>query len=186
MDERFNYRLVRDLFAHKEAIFGELKRASTLSHSGSAAGRSRAISTDESKRREHMEARNQAIASRSRASSPAPSPARGHRRDRSSGGPATRFPVATHTSPTTATDRHSVRQSLDVPGGKESSSSATSKETEVNGGMSGAGPSDTPLPPRPNVGRVRKQASLGKNVLGTEPEVERYVGVELVDKPMDD
>src|SRR6202012_867127 len=30
MNERFAYRLLRDLFAHKEEIFGELKRASSL------------------------------------------------------------------------------------------------------------------------------------------------------------
>lgn len=62
MNERFSYRLVRDLFAHKDAIFGELKRASTLTHSTSGAQRPRAISTDESNRRANMEERQRAIA----------------------------------------------------------------------------------------------------------------------------
>ena len=67
-----------------------------------------------------MEARTRAIlaaggGSRSRATSPAPS-SRGHRRDRSSGGPETRFPI--QTSPTAhdpRTPRTAVRHSLEVP-----------------------------------------------------------------------
>lgn len=121
MHEKHSYRLIRDLFAHKEEIFGELKRASTLSHtpSGGAASnasRMRAISTDESNRRANMEARNRAIASKSRNSSPAPhANGRSHRRDRSSDPPTTRFPI--QTSPPTVADapRRGVRASLDVP-----------------------------------------------------------------------
>ena len=121
MHERHSYRLIRDLFAHKEEIFGELKRASTLSHtpSGGAtsnASRMRAISTDESHRRANMEARNRAIAYKSRNSSPAPhANGRSHRRDRSSDPPATRFPI--QTSPPTVGDapRRGVRASLEVP-----------------------------------------------------------------------
>lgn len=124
MEERYSYRLIRDLFNHKEAIFTELKRASSLSHSVSVDTRPRAISTDESNRKANMEARARAImqasGSRSRATSPAPSP-RGHRRDRSSGGPETRFPV--QISPTATADhmRHNrastaaTRHSLEVP-----------------------------------------------------------------------
>lgn len=110
MHEKHSYRLIRDLFAHKEEIFGELKRASTLSHTPSGgnasnAARVRAISTDESNRRANMEARNRAIASKSRNSSPAPhANGRTHRRDRSSDPPATRFPI--HTSSPTANDGH--------------------------------------------------------------------------------
>lgn len=170
LEDRHAYRLLRDLFAHKDAIFSELKRMSTLNHSNSvgkgsasAAGagaaaqgastpaRPRAISTDESNRKAHMEERARAIieksaGSRSRATSPAPSPRlppagfggdgsggaatprgpMGHRRDRSVGGPETRFPVAV-SSPTggSAANRNSVaslaalqakRQSLEVPG----------------------------------------------------------------------
>ncbi|KUJ07730.1 rho-GTPase-activating protein-like protein [Mollisia scopiformis] len=122
MEEKYSYRLIRDLFAHKDAIFSELKRASSLSHSISVDTRPRAISTDESNRKANMEARARAIisaGSRSRATSPAPSP-RGHRRDRSSGGPETRFPIQTsptHTTDTARTPRPTpgMRQSLEVP-----------------------------------------------------------------------
>ncbi|KAG9229486.1 rho-GTPase-activating protein-like protein [Amylocarpus encephaloides] len=123
MEEKYSYRLIRDLFAHKIAIFSELKRASSLTHSISVdTNRPRAISSDESNRKANMEARARAIiaaggGSRSRAPSPAPSPGRGHRRDRSSGGPETRFPV--QTSPTNPRDsKHlAARHSLEVPGG---------------------------------------------------------------------
>ena len=124
MHERHSYRLVRDLFAHKEEIFGELKRASALSHTpsggaASKASRVRAISTDESNRRANTEARNRAIASKSRNSSPAP-PANGrtHRRDRSSDPPTSRFPI--HTNSPAAGEapvrRGAARTSLEVPG----------------------------------------------------------------------
>jgi len=129
MEEKHAYKLLRDLFAHKDAIFSELKRMSTLSHSSSvgANNRPRAISTDESNRKAHMEERNRALlekasGGRSRATSPAPGPRGSHRRDRSIGGPETRFPIA---SPTTPRDPHrqsmgpvlgAKRQSLEVPG----------------------------------------------------------------------
>lgn len=130
MEERYSYRLIRDLFTHKVAIFSELKRNSSLSHSMSVDTRPRAISSDESNRKANMEARNKAIAaagtssggSRGRAVSPAPSP-RSHRRDRSSGGAETRFPI--QTSPPANRDHHVTsprggagavaRQSLEVP-----------------------------------------------------------------------
>jgi hypothetical protein len=131
MEEKYSYRLIRDLFTHKEAIFSELKRASSLTHSNSVdTRRPRAISSDESNRKANMEARARAIiaagagagaSSRSRATSPGPSP-RGHRRDRSSGGPETRFPI--QTSPTATTDHARAhrgshpsiaRHSLEVP-----------------------------------------------------------------------
>lgn len=146
MEERFSYRLIRDLFTHKEAIFTELKRASSLTHSGSvSAPRPRAISTDESNRKANMEARSRAIiaagGSRSRATSPQPSPAggRGHRRDRSSGGPETRFPIA---SPTiTEQARHpraatvtGVPQKLEVP------DTPPLKNAEIANGVAGTPP----------------------------------------------
>ena len=119
MHEKHAYRLIRDLFDHKEAIFGELKRASALSHTpsggnASKAARTRAISTDESNRRANMEERNRAIASKSRNSSPAPQ-ANGprHRRDRSIDPPSTRFPI--HTSPPSSDSRKTTRTSLEVP-----------------------------------------------------------------------
>ena len=128
MHEKHSYRLIRDLFAHKEEIFGELKRASTLSHTpsggnASKASRIRAISTDESNRRANTEARNRAIASKSRTSSPAPhANGRTHRRDKSIDPPTTRFPIHTN-SPITAEApaRKAVRASLEVPGDEGSS-----------------------------------------------------------------
>lgn len=138
MHERHNYRLIRDLFAHKEAIFGELKRASTLSHTpsggASSAPRLRAISTDESNRRANMEARNRAIASKSRASSPAPhSNGRSHRRDRSSGPAETRFPI--QTSPTNVVEgqrKSAVRASLEVPASQAGSPVVEKHSAPIN------------------------------------------------------
>jgi hypothetical protein len=141
LEEKHAYKLVRDLFSHKEAIFTALKRMSTLNHSSSVtAARQRAISTDESNRKALMEERNRALlekakatAGRSRATSPAPG-ARGHRRDRSSGGPETRFPI--QTSPTTATSRQAgsinnlvKRTSLEVPGPEGEAINGTSAGT---------------------------------------------------------
>jgi hypothetical protein len=153
MEEKYAYRLIRDLFAHKEAIFTELKRASSLSHSISVdTRRPRAISTDESNRKANMEARARAIiaagssgGSRSRATSPAPS-SRGHRRDRSSGGPETRFPI--QTSPTATTDhaKHprptaGVRQSLEVP----NEAAPVTVATEPTNGTPKTAPHTAPL-----------------------------------------
>lgn len=115
MNERHSYRLIRDLFNHKDAIFGELKRQSSVNVLGVGAGqaRPRAISTDESHRRAAVEARNRAIANRSRATSPAP--AARHRRDRSTDGSATtRFPINVGNS-TTERRGGLSRQSLEVP-----------------------------------------------------------------------
>ena len=137
MHERHSYRLIRDLFAHKEEIFGELKRASTLSHtpSGGAtsnASRIRAISTDESHRRANMEARNRAIASKSRNSSPAPhANGRNHRRDRSSDPPATRFPIQTSAPTTGDAPRRGVRASLEVPS-DDGSSPVVDRQSKQN------------------------------------------------------
>ena len=140
MHEKHSYRLVRDLFAHKEEIFGELKRASALSHTpsggaSSKASRVRAISTDESNRRANMEARNKAIASKSRNSSPAPGAnGRTHRRDRSSDPPTTRFPIHTTNTPAAneaAPRRAAARVSLEVPG-DESSTPQTERQPRQN------------------------------------------------------
>lgn len=134
MEEKYSYRLIRDLFTHKVEIFSELKRASSLSHPISVDTRPRAISTDESNRKANMEARARAIiaaggGSRSRNPSPAPSPGRGHRRDRSSGGPETRFPIQTSPTASRTTGAHpTARQSLEVP------SDAAVKTTEPPNG----------------------------------------------------
>lgn len=116
MNERHSYRLIRDLFAHKDAIFGELKRQSSALGINSTGHQSRArsISTDESNRRAAMEARQRAIVNRSRATSPAAR--QRHRRDRSSGASEMgRFPINVN-SPSSIADRRAVRgPSLDVP-----------------------------------------------------------------------
>lgn len=141
MTEKYNVRLLKDLFSHKDAIFGELKRQSSLTHTNSGATRTaRAISTDESRRREHELERQRAIAAatqaqastgsvRSRQPSPAPgartplADSSSHKRDRSRG-PETRFPINTGgtqaandkkvMSPT-STASSSNRDSLGVP-----------------------------------------------------------------------
>jgi RhoGAP domain len=173
MNERYSYRLIRDLFAHKEAIFGELKRASSLAQrdaatavpaASSSSNRGRGFSTDERSRRDAERERHQAIAAsvgnnRSRATSPAP--ASRIKRERSphrmSGGAETRFPVAV-ASPTTAgpnatpTERRSTlsRTSLEVPGGDGSPITAA-PEAKSNGSVAAAitaldGPdTDSPL-----------------------------------------
>lgn len=183
MEEKHAYRLVRDLFAHKDAIFSELKRLSALTHSSSVNqgkralapssditvgnNRPRAISTDESNRKAHMEERTRALleksnGGRSRATSPAPSPRAGtHRRDRSIGGPETRFPI--QTSPTSSTERHRQsigpilgvkRSSLEVPGGAaDSNGDAT---TAANGSHE---PAADALPSSP----AEKRSSLNRN-----------------------
>lgn len=140
MTERWNYRLLRDLFANKDAIFGELKRQSSAAGRGPSpavnapeAPRSRAFSSDESNRKANFEERQRAIRDRSRAPSPGPSPRlppgvnNGHRRERSTGRPETRFPVATASTPATGgapserkANAATNRASLEVPGSAES------------------------------------------------------------------
>lgn len=174
MEEKYSYRLIRDLFAHKDAIFSELKRASSLnSASNIDTRRPRAISTDESNRRANMEARQKAIiaagGARSRATSPAPSP-RGHRRDRSSGPPAaeTRFPV--QTSPTATTDstrnsRGSVRQSLEVPSSAEASPVVEPKPSPLSplaNGTEASTPSVTSATYMPGSGDGMEEAAVEK------------------------
>ena len=177
MEERHGYRLIRDLFAHKDAIFGELKRASSLSHSGSITdNRPRAVSTDESNRKANMEARARAIIagkeSRSRATSPAPGP-RGHRRDRSSGGPETRFPI--HPSSASPADINKsrtsmgspVRHSLEVP------STESSPIVESGTGMqpltavtNGSGEYNASVPPSATDGLMDEISLEKRNSLG--------------------
>ncbi|KAF4336171.1 Rho-GTPase-activating 8 [Fusarium beomiforme] len=195
MEEKHAYRLVRDLFAHKEAIFSALKRMSMVTHSTSVGSnnRPRAISTDESNRKALMEERNRALlekanASRGRDKSPAPGP-RGHRRDRSTGGPETRFPIA---SPTSAVDRHRTslggvikRQSLEVP---EPDSAAP---TPVNGDAEKDNKSDADSEKRDSrdsTGRTPTKFVGGKRVpvVPSTPPSESNRGVQLEDAPMED
>lgn len=189
MNERYSYRLVRDLFAHKDAIFGELKRASTLTHSSSGAQRPRAISTDESNRRANMEERQRAIAAQRspRATSPAPG-ARGggsHRRDRSQ----TRFPVNT-ASPTETRRNTGNRSSLEVPGNPDSptgeGASTTNGTTEAAvAPQEHPAPSSTRVPlPRKHAGSLTRGNRDSTGSLRSEEAAPR--GVTLEDKPMDD
>jgi hypothetical protein len=145
MNERYSYRLVRDLFAHKDAIFGELKRASTLTHSSSGAQRPRAISTDESNRRANMEERQRAIAAQRspRAISPGPGSrmSGSHRRDRSQ----TRFPVNT-SSPTESRKNTGNRGSLEVPGDPDSPTNNGTTATTNGTAEVAPAPAPTPTP----------------------------------------
>lgn len=155
MNERHSYRLLRDLFQHKDAIFGELKRQSSAAAAsitslgaGSGDSRPRAISTDESNRRANMEARNRAIADRSRAASPAPG-SRHHRRDRSNGGgvagsgsasggsgggssESTRFPINVGGSPSTSTKPTRQSLGLEVPSGNDSPSTTEREPLSID------------------------------------------------------
>ena len=130
MDERHSYRLVRDLFDHKEVIFGELKRQSaSLGHLGGPAAsfggstRARAPSnSDESNRRANMEARMKAVSERTRDKSPVAT--NRHRREKSTDGSvSTRFPI--NVNPTAArtslNGTSANRQSLEVPGSVDNS-----------------------------------------------------------------
>lgn len=194
MNERYSYRLIRDLFAHKDAIFGELKRASSLTHSSSGAQRPRAISTDESNRRANYEERNRAIAAQRspRAVSPGPGPRGGsHRRDRSQ----TRFPVNT-SSPTET--RRGTRNSLEVPGSVEQSpvndandTNGTSEPAATPAPVASAehpAPSSTRVPfPRKHAGslaRSNRDSTGSLRAVTNEDGTPR--GVQLEDKPMDD
>jgi hypothetical protein len=176
MNERYAYRLLRDLLAHKEDIFGELKRASSLKiREAASAGslvspRGRGFSTDERSRREAEIERQAAIASatnRSRGTSPG---GRSIRRERSpnriSGSAETRFPVMPKggmTSPTDSIGRRSTitRHSLEVPG---SAGSLDSPSSDTTNGLSS--------PP------ATSSAALAV--------AQRPKPVELTDKPMDD
>ncbi|KAJ4250612.1 Rho-GTPase-activating protein 8 [Fusarium torreyae] len=194
MEEKHAYRLVRDLFAHKDAIFSALKRMSMVTHSSSVGSnnRPRAISTDESNRKALMEERNRALlekanASRGRDKSPAPGP-RGHRRDRSTGGPETRFPIA---SPTSAVDRHRSslggvgiikRQSLEVPepeGAAPVNGDAEKDKTDTDSEKRDS---------RDSTGRTPTKFVGGKRVpvVPSTPPQDSNRGVQLEDAPMED
>ncbi|KXX78467.1 Rho-GTPase-activating protein 8 [Madurella mycetomatis] len=190
MEEKHAYRLVRDLFTHKDAIFNELKRLSTMNSSGTIKGnqnRPRAISTDESNRKAHMEERNRALlekasGSRSRATSPAPSP-RAHRRDRSTGGPETRFPIQTNlSSPTSETRKRGSlgpvlpkRTSLEVPGedGSPGGTMGLSHPADGNFIMNGAPPIAAEPPQTSSASVAEKRNSLGRKIEQQEGTVEK-------------
>lgn len=137
---------MRDLFEHKEAIFGELKRQSSnlvgATPSGSQRNRNRApsthVDTDESSRREKFEARAKAISEARRDRSPAPT--NRHRRDKSTDGSAPgRFPVVASPRPDRSSGHDRTvsgvgvgpmkRASLEVPGSETSSPQSTRLNT---------------------------------------------------------
>ncbi|KAI9158780.1 RhoGAP and Fes/CIP4 domain-containing protein [Paramyrothecium foliicola] len=195
LEEKHAYKLVRDLFSHKEAIFSELKRMSSVNHSSAASSnRPRAISTDESNRKALMEERNRALLekahnTRGRATSPAPSP-RGHRRDRSTGGAETRFPI--QTSPTSAAERQRAslgglgglkRSSLEVPG-----SDGTGSPDGPNGvDGSKAVEAEAVAEKRDSTGsRAGTKFVGGRRVPQSPPRESNLRGVTLEDKAMDD
>jgi len=211
-NERHTYRLVRDLFAYKDQIFGALKKASSVG------ARPRAVSTDESHRRAHVEARNRAVigAAKSRSSSPAP-PAR---HGRGTPSEVTRFPI--NTSPTSSSPRSSrgykQRDSLEVPGAEATTpldtetvhsppphedsapdsgansppTSAVVQEVAAQGGLEkknslsrSSHATSSRFPRRgANLTRSGKRDSLASNVDGESHE-EQPRGVELVDRPME-
>ncbi|EME79946.1 uncharacterized protein MYCFIDRAFT_37953 [Pseudocercospora fijiensis CIRAD86] len=205
MNEKYNVRLLRDLFAHKDAIFGELKRQSSLSHTNSGSTRqTRAISTDESRRKAHMEERQRAIAAAQQAQaggtrSRNPSPdtntrvplTAGHRRDRSRG-PETRFPV---TSSTVLTSQPSTASTISIkpPASKyrvtnpDDSSPATTEGTPTKKDSLSRIRGVTA---RRGTGGLRRQSLVNKHEsiegadLVDSPEASSK-GVQLEDKPMD-
>lgn len=182
MHERHAYRLVRDLFNHKEEIFGELKRASSQNSNlgAPAAGpRTRATSNqDESNRRANMEARNRAIASKStRAPSPSPVAAatngRHHRRDRSVDPAASRFPVITSPASEIHPRPRVARHSLDVPDNESSPSQATDLSPPTNEAIL------KPLPPLSTSNGVSEHAAPAVDECKTpETKPEEPIGVE--------
>lgn len=138
MNEKYNYRLLRDLFGHKEAIFGELKRASSAAGrqaNETRGARGRGLSTDERGRQLAEQERYAAIAAnknQNRTSSPTANSRMKRERspNRMSGDATTRFPVSpSASSPPSVTssnernERRSTisRHSLEVPGSAEGS-----------------------------------------------------------------
>lgn len=212
MEEKHAYRLLRDLFANKTAIFSELKRMSSVGHSPSVTKdvRPRAISTDESHRKANMEERNRLLlekagGSRGRATSPAPgtrNSVAGHRRDRSVGRPDSRFPVVS--SPTEATRNERVRKSmgpilgvkrssLEVPGEgpppshSSSDSMSNGSESITDSPTSSKGRPDSVAEKRNSLGRNPARFSGGRRIPVNPTVVEDEPrGVTLEDKPMDD
>ncbi|KAF2429856.1 rho-GTPase-activating protein-like protein [Tothia fuscella] len=185
MNEKYNYRLLRDLFGHKEAIFGELKRASSqATRAASAAnqerGRGRGMSTDERGRAIAEQEKWQAIATKNgRAASPAPSTRIKRERspNRMSGDASTRFPVSpSTTSPpggvTSPTERRSTltRHSLEVPGSAEASPIGSHTNGVGSTAVANSNHADGSLEKRDSLGsssrvKSRKPANLSRQSL---------------------
>ncbi|KAF8544770.1 hypothetical protein BDD12DRAFT_439126 [Trichophaea hybrida] len=209
LNERHSYRLVRDLLAFKDQIFGALKRASTTA-------RPRAISTDESQRRQHVEARNRAVIHtvKSRSSSPA-APVMRHGRQVSSD--VTRFPIntsPTNSSPRSSGGRFKQRESLEVPEESPKTDAPAAPAEQQDSPDSDSANRKSP-PPQPaaitaaavahglekknslgrsghaSSGRFPRRGNLARNmgkrdsVASDESDEAHQVGVTLTDKPMD-
>jgi hypothetical protein len=196
MEEKHGYKLVRDLFAHKKAIFSELKRMSSVNHSSAASSqRPRAISTDESNRKALMEERNRALvekanATRGRDRSPAPSP-RGHRRDRSTGGAETRFPIQTSPTATAERQRASLvggvkRASLEVPGQDGADSPETANGFDAVKTAEPEAISDKRDSTGSRTGGTGAKFVGGRRVPQSPPRESSLRGVTLEDRAMDD
>lgn len=187
LEEKYNYRFLRDLLQYKDPIFNELKRAASVSNrqvsEQTLDNRSRALSNaDESKRKAHMEERARAIANRSRASSPAGREGNRsldqqvrHRRDSSKGPSDTRFPVNVaprHNNgynapspalPSTPGTHAKQSMSLDVPGSVDSGSEPD--RTFTNGhshGHTDSQVSETTSTSTDSAAEVEKRNSLGR------------------------
>ena len=183
MNEKYNYRLLRDLFAHKEAIFGELKRASSqanraVSQQAAERARGRGMSTDERGRAQAEQERRQAVLSaqnRSRAPSPGPavrespnpSSTVGSRmkRERSpnrmSGDATTRFPV----SPTTGgghAHSGSSTTSGSVTSPTERRSTLVRQSLEVPGSAESSPVTEASQQPQPKTNGLVKEEGLSK------------------------
>jgi hypothetical protein len=182
MNEKYNYRLLRDLFGHKEAIFGELKRASSAAGrqaNDTRGARGRGMSTDERGRQFAEQERYAAIAAnknQNRTTSPQTTSRMKRERspNRMSGDATTRFPVSpSASSPPSATssnERRSTitRHSLEVPGSAEGS---PVEVTRQNGSSVPAFSEETPqLAKRDSFSRgvratARKPANLARQSL---------------------
>lgn len=201
--EKYNVRLVKDLLAHKDAIFGELKRQSSLTHTNSGTTRStRSISTDESKRREHMAERQRAILAAQSGATPRsrqPSPGPGsrtpnadgnmHRRERSRGA-ETRFPIATAVpptverqvrSPTSAGSRGSLEVPLSPPATRQQATTTqaspprTEGRTNLNGSVYQPPPSTLkPAADETASKRLSIQPKLTASISGPQDFVDFY------------
>ncbi|KAF4553889.1 RhoGAP domain-containing protein 4 [Elsinoe fawcettii] len=168
--EKYNMRLVRDLFAHKDAIFGELKRAASLSSAQAKAAeqRQKYEQKGESNRREAMEERQRAIqANAERVRAPSPNPlsrismnqplAPGHRRERSTSA-ETRFPIATSASNSPSTSRArggSLEVPVSPPHGPVSNPIAVPTDRPQTNGHNSQAP---PPPPKDDVSPTNAQS----------------------------
>lgn len=164
MQEKHAYRLVRDLLDHKDEIFGALKRASSQTTApASIMNRPRTVSSnDESNRQANMEARNRAIADRTRGISPSPAAMNGrHRRDKSVGPSPGRFPVIT--SPTQPVNTPKQRGSLEVPDTPSTPRAADNSPSTTES-----------LKPLPQVPTTNGLAEYIAPIMTEEPKTEEY------------